>query len=76
MKNLIVLRFLRLGLVNKKEGTIRFCVDFRELNAITEKDSYPLPRIDNILDKLAGNIWFCTFDLKSGYWQIRVDPKD
>lgn len=63
-------------LVKKKEGTIRFCVDFRKLNAETIKDSYPLPRIDDILDNLAGNSCFCTLDLKSGYWQVRMDPKD
>lgn len=63
-------------MVKKKDGSIRFCVDYRKLNAVTIKDSYPLPRIDNILDNLAGNSWFCTLDLKSGYWQVRLDPKD
>ena len=63
-------------MVKKKDGTIRFCVDFRKLNAVTIKDSFPLPRIDNILDCLTGNSWFCTLDLKSGYWQVSLDPKD
>ena len=63
-------------MVKKKDGTIRFCVDFRKLNAVTIKDSFPLPRIDNILDCLKGNSWFCTIDLKSGYWQVSLDPKD
>jgi len=63
-------------LVKKKDGTIRFCVDFRKLNAVTEKDSYPLPRIDDLLDRLSGNSWFTTLDLKSGYWQIKLRSQD
>jgi len=54
-------------LVKKKDGTIRFCIDYRKLNAVTKKDSYPLPRIDDIFDQLAGNSWYSTLDLKSGY---------
>jgi len=46
------------------------------LNSKTVKDSFPLPRMDDILDQLSGNIWFSTLDLKSGYWQIKIDPKD
>jgi len=63
-------------LVKKKDGSLRFCVDYRKLNAVTVKDSYPLPRIDDILSQLAGNIWFSTLDLKSGYWQIKIRPED
>lgn len=63
-------------LVRKKDGTIRFCVDFRKLNDVTKKDSYPLPRIDDILDQLSGNSWFSTLDLKSGYWQIKIRSED
>lgn len=63
-------------LVKKKDGTIRFCVDYRKLNTVTIKDSYPLPRIDDILDQLSGNSWFSTLDLKSGYWQIKIAQKD
>jgi len=58
-------------LVKKKDGTLRFCVDYRKLNAVTVKDSYPLPRIDDLLDQLSRNAWFTTLDLKNGYWQIR-----
>lgn len=63
-------------LVRKKDGTIRFCVDYRKLHAVTEKDSYPFPRIDDILDQLSGNVWFTTLDFRSGYWQIKIRTQD
>jgi len=43
---------------------------------VTKKDSYPLPRIDDIFDQLSGNAWYSTLDLKSGYWQIKIRPED
>jgi len=63
-------------LVKKRDGTIRFCIDFRKLNAVTKKDSYPLPRIDDIFDQLSGNSWYSTLDLKSGYWQVKIRSED
>ncbi|MBJ4999876.1 RNA-directed DNA polymerase, partial [Salmonella enterica subsp. enterica serovar Hadar] len=63
-------------LVRKKDRSTRFCVVYRRLNDITKKDSYPLPRIDDTLDRLSGAEWFSTLDLRRGYWQVSVHPDD
>ena len=63
-------------LVTKKDGSIRLCIDFRKVNNLTIKDSYPLPRMDDSIDALSGSKWFSTLDLSSGYWQVKMDPKD
>ena len=60
-------------LVRKNEGRTRFCVDYRKLNQITKLDEFPLPRIDDTLDLLAGTCHFTTLDLASGYWQVATD---
>ena len=61
-------------LVRKKDGTLHFCVGYRRLNSVTKADTFPLPRMDDILDQLGNYKFFSTLDLKSGYWQIRVHP--
>ena len=62
-------------LVTKKDGGTQFCVDYRLLNDATVKDAYPLPRIDDTLDMLAGKQWFSTLDLASGYWQVSLSQE-
>ncbi|KAL0147701.1 hypothetical protein M9458_056979 [Cirrhinus mrigala] len=62
-------------MVPKKGGEWRFCVDYRRLNAVTRKDSYPLPRVDECLDLVAGSSWFSSLDLRSGYWQVPLTPE-
>ena len=63
-------------LIRKKDGTVRWCIDYRALNAKTIKDSFPLPNIGDCLDALAGNQYFSTLDMASGYYQIELAEED
>ena len=65
-----------LVVVKKKDGSLRFCVDYRQLNERTVKDTNPLTRIDDCLDTLGGSTWFSTMDLRSGYHQVALDSRD
>ena len=63
-------------MVRKKDGSWRFCINYRKLNAVTCRDAYLLPRIDSTLDSLAGATYFTMLDLASGYWQVAVKEQD
>lgn len=62
--------------VPKKDGKLRFCVDYRKLNALTKRDSYPIPRIDECLDSLGDASYFSSLDANSGYWQLKIAEAD
>ena len=62
-------------LVWTKDGTLRFCIDFRRLNSRTKKDSFPLPRMQETMESMVGARFFSSMDLKSGFWQVRMSEK-
>lgn len=62
--------------VTKKDGSIRMCIDYRQLNKVTVKNKYPLPHIDDIFDQLEGAALFSKIDLRSGYHQLRIRASD
>ena len=63
-------------MVKKKDGSMRFCIDYRKTNELIKKDHFPLPKIDNCLDMLNGSRWFSSCDLRQGYWQTVVEEED
>ena len=63
-------------LVPKKDGSVRFCIDYCKVNAVTRCDAYPLPRVDDTLNTLAGVKWFSMLDMVSRYWQVELAEQD
>lgn len=66
----------RVVLALKQGEQLRFCIDYRRLNAVTVRDSYPLPRIDDLLDLVRGAKYFSSLDLATGYWQVPLEDDD
>ncbi len=60
----------------KKDGSMRFCGDYRPLNAQTRRDMFPMPLVEDVIDQLGKSTWFTALDLQSGFWQIRMAPED
>ena len=62
--------------VKKKDGTLKFCIDYRQLNKVTVKNKYPFPRIDDLFDQMRGERVFSKIDLRSGYHQVRIKDEE
>jgi hypothetical protein len=66
----------RVTLPVKKDGSRRFCGDYRPLNLQTRRDSFPMPLVEDVISQLGKSAWFTALDLQSGFWQIRMAPDD
>src|SRR4051812_26998744 len=62
--------------VKKKDGSMRLCIDYKKLNAVTIKNKYPMPRIDDLFDQLCSARYFSKIDLRTGYHQLRIRKED
>lgn len=62
-------------LVPKRDGSVRFCIDFWKVNAVTKPDAYPLPQIEDCIDRVGQSIYISTFDLLKGYWQVPLTER-
>ena len=63
----------RIVFVKKKDGMLRMCVDYRRLNALSDGDAYPIPRVDDLIDRLGKAKYITTLDLSCGYWEVPVN---
>ena len=63
-------------LVRKKDGSLRYCIDYRALNKVTRKDGFPMPNIESCIDTLGGNMYMSTLDMAAGYYQLEIDERD
>ena len=63
-------------LVKKRDGSLRLCVDYRRLNQVSMSDAYPMPRVDDLIDRVGKSTYISTLDLTQGYWQVPVAIKD
>ena len=62
--------------IKKKDGSLRLCVDYQRLNSVSKMDAYPMPRVDDLIDKVSGAPFITTLDLTKGYWQVPVAVQD
>lgn len=62
--------------MRKKDGKMRFCIDYRALNKVTTQDAFPIPNIQDCIDSVGGNTFFSSLDMASGYWLVLVDERD
>jgi len=76
ISKLLSLWALSVIIVAKKNGSLRYCIDYRKLNKITKTDAYSLSRIDDLLEQFREAKWFTTFDLANEYWQVEMNEED